>query len=72
MKGVDETILAVQRRCVLIVRGEEVVRRVEVAGVARIIFDALMINETHFLIGSTKGLDIVDHYGTSLEAHYVD
>jgi hypothetical protein len=57
---------------VLLVRGEEVVRKVEVAGVARIMFDALMINETHFLIGSTKGLDIVDHYGKSLEAHYVD
>lgn len=47
-------------------------RKVEVAGAARIIFDALMINETHFLIGSTKGLDIVDHFGTSLGAHYVD
>jgi hypothetical protein len=55
------------------IRGEEVVRRFEVAaGGVRKIYDALMINETHFLIGSAKGLAIVDHYGTSLGTHYVD
>lgn len=56
----------------LMIRGEEVVRKFEVAGGVRKIYDALMINETHFLIGSAKGLAIVDHYGTSIGTHYVD
>ncbi len=56
----------------LLVRGEEIVMKIKIPGDGLIkVFDALMINETNFMLGSTKGLEIVDHSGKSLGSYFV-